>query len=66
MERDFIRQVNSPVGPIPVVASPLRLSDSAQPSGRIPALGEDTEPLLHELGYTDADIARLRCDRIIS
>jgi crotonobetainyl-CoA:carnitine CoA-transferase CaiB-like acyl-CoA transferase len=64
-ERDFIRQVNSPVGPIPVVASPLRLSDSAQPSGRIPALGEDTEPLLHELGYTDADIARFRRDRVI-
>lgn len=64
-ERDFIRNVSSPVGPIPVVASPLRLSDSAQPSGRIPALGEDTEPLLHELGYTDADIAQFRRDRVI-
>jgi crotonobetainyl-CoA:carnitine CoA-transferase CaiB-like acyl-CoA transferase len=63
--RHFIRKVDSPVGPIPVVASPLRLSDSAQPSGRIPALGEDTEPLLHELGYTAADIAQFRRDRVI-
>ncbi len=63
--RHFIRQVNSPVGPIPIVSSPLRLSDSAQPSGRVPALGEDTEPLLHELGYTDADIAQFRRDSVI-
>jgi crotonobetainyl-CoA:carnitine CoA-transferase CaiB-like acyl-CoA transferase len=64
-EREFVRTVSSPVGPIPVVASPLRLSDSAQPSGRIPALGEDTEPLLHELGYTDADLVRFRRDHVI-
>jgi crotonobetainyl-CoA:carnitine CoA-transferase CaiB-like acyl-CoA transferase len=63
--RHFIRKVNSPVGPIPIVGSPLRLSDSAQLPGRIPALGEDTEPLLHELGYTDSDIARFRRDHVI-
>jgi itaconate CoA-transferase len=63
--RHFVREVESPVGPIPVVGSPLRLSDSGQPSGRIPALGEDTEPLLRELGYVDADVARLRGDSVI-
>jgi crotonobetainyl-CoA:carnitine CoA-transferase CaiB-like acyl-CoA transferase len=63
--RHFIRQVNSPVGSIPVVASPLRLSDSAPSSGRIPALGEDTEPLLRDLGYTDAEIAELRRERVV-
>jgi crotonobetainyl-CoA:carnitine CoA-transferase CaiB-like acyl-CoA transferase len=63
--RHFVREVDSPVGPIPVVGSPLRLSDSVQPSGRIPALGEDTEPLLRELGYADADIAQLRHASVI-
>ena len=63
--RHLVRKVDSPVGPIPVVCSPLRLSDSAQPAGRIPALGGDTEPLLHELGYTDADIAQFRRDSVI-
>ena len=58
--RHFIREVDSPVGPIPVISSPLRLSDSAQPSGRIPALGEDTEPLLRELGRVDAELAQMR------
>ena len=58
--RHFIREVNSPVGSIPVISSPLRLSDSAQPSGRIPALGEDTEPLLRELGCVDAELAQMR------
>jgi itaconate CoA-transferase len=58
--RHFIREVDSPVGAIPVISSPLRLSDSAQPSGRIPALGEDTEPLLRELGCAEADLAQMR------
>jgi crotonobetainyl-CoA:carnitine CoA-transferase CaiB-like acyl-CoA transferase len=63
--RHFVREVNSPVGSIPVIGSPLRLSGSALPSGRIPALGEDTEPVLRELGYAQAEIAQLRRESVI-
>ena len=63
--RNFIREVDSPVGRIPIIGSPLRLSDSAERLDRLPALGEDTEPLLHEIGCTDADVARLRRDGVI-
>jgi crotonobetainyl-CoA:carnitine CoA-transferase CaiB-like acyl-CoA transferase len=48
-----------------VMGSPLRLSDSPVRFGPIPALGADTEPILRELGYADAEIDRLRRDQVI-
>ena len=63
--RKMVREMESPVGPVPVIASPLRLSDSPARYDPIPALGEDTEPILRELGYGDADIESLRRDKVI-
>ena len=63
--RNMVREMESPVGPIPVVASPLRLSDSPARYDPIPGLGEDTEPILRELGYGDAEIENLRRDKVI-
>jgi itaconate CoA-transferase len=63
--RKMVREMESPVGPVPVVGSPLRLSDSPARYDRIPGLGEDTEPILRELGYGDADIENLRRDKVI-
>src|SRR3990172_1506258 len=58
--RRMIREVESPVGPVPVIASPLRLSDSPARYDPIPALGQDTEAILRELGYSAAGIEKLR------
>ncbi len=63
--RKMIREMDSPVGRVPVMASPLRLSDSAARFDPLPALGQDTEPILRELGYGDAEIAKLRRDKVI-
>jgi crotonobetainyl-CoA:carnitine CoA-transferase CaiB-like acyl-CoA transferase len=63
--RKMVREMESPVGPIPIVGSPLRLSDSPARYEPIPSLGEDTEPILRELGYGDADIEDLRRDKVI-
>ena len=65
MARKMIREMESPVGPVPVVGSPLRLSESPARFDPIPALGEDTEPILRELGYRDAEIQKLRQDHVI-
>jgi itaconate CoA-transferase len=65
MARKMIREMESPVGRVPVVGSPLRLSDSPARFDPIPALGEDTEPILRELGYGDAEIEKLRQDHVI-
>jgi len=63
--RKMIREMQSPVGQVPVVASPLRLSDSPARLDPIPALGQDTEPILQELGYSAAEINALRQDHVI-
>jgi itaconate CoA-transferase len=63
--RNMVREMESPVGPVPVVASPLRLSDSPARYDPIPGLGADTESILRELGYDDADIDKLRRDKVV-
>lgn len=63
--RRFIREVDSPVGQVPVVGNPLRLSDSPARYDRIPDLGEHTEPILKELGYDDSAIESLRRSKVI-
>ena len=63
--RRFFREVDSPVGQVPVVASPLRLSGSPARFDRIPALGEQTESILKGLGYDESAIADLRRNQVI-
>jgi crotonobetainyl-CoA:carnitine CoA-transferase CaiB-like acyl-CoA transferase len=63
--RQLVREVESPVGQVPTVASALRLADSPARYGRIPALGEDTTAVLGELGYDAAAVERLRATGVI-
>lgn len=63
--RRLVREVDSPVGRVPVIASPLRLSASPARYDRIPDLGEDTETILKELGYDGNAIQSLRHEKVI-
>ncbi|HEU5463335.1 MAG TPA: CaiB/BaiF CoA-transferase family protein [Candidatus Binatia bacterium] len=63
--RKLIREAESPVGTVPVVANALKMSASEARYDRIPALGEDTAAILGELGYRDDEIASLRRERVI-
>lgn len=63
--RQMVREVDSPVGRIPVTSSPLRLSESPARFDPIPSLGENTEAVLRELGYTNEEIRDLRDQRVI-
>lgn len=63
--RNMIRQIDTPVGHVPVMASPLHLSASPDRLDPMPALGEDTEEVLRGLGYSDAEIAAFKSDGVI-
>jgi itaconate CoA-transferase len=63
--RNMIREIDSPVGRVPVMASPLHLSDSPQSLGPVPELGGDNEAILREIGYSDSEIAALRGEKVI-
>jgi crotonobetainyl-CoA:carnitine CoA-transferase CaiB-like acyl-CoA transferase len=63
--RKLIREAESPVGKIPVIANALKMSDSTARYDRIPALGEDSEAILRELGYDESGIEGLRRDKVI-
>lgn len=57
--RDGWREIDSPVGRLPALLPPARSSAFAARMDPVPALGEHTDSLLQELGYTTSDIQRL-------
>jgi len=63
--RERWTQVDTPAGKIPALLPPA-LPDSVQPRmGPVPALGEHTDSVLGELGYSPEAIAGLRAERAI-
>jgi crotonobetainyl-CoA:carnitine CoA-transferase CaiB-like acyl-CoA transferase len=63
--RRLIREADSPVGKVPVIANALKMSESEARYDRIPALGEDSEVILREIGYDADTVAQLRRDGVI-
>ena len=47
------------------VGNPIKMSDSETEVTRSPLLGEHTDEVLGELGYSGDFIAKLRADRVI-
>jgi crotonobetainyl-CoA:carnitine CoA-transferase CaiB-like acyl-CoA transferase len=63
--RRFFCEVDSPVGRLPVIGNPLRLSDSPPRFDAIPGLGEQTDQVLQQLGYDTNAIAELRRQKVV-
>jgi crotonobetainyl-CoA:carnitine CoA-transferase CaiB-like acyl-CoA transferase len=63
--RKLIREAESPVGKVPVIANALKMSRSDARYDRIPALGQDSEAILRELGYDASAIASLQREKVI-
>ena len=63
--RKLIREAESPVGKVPVVANALKMSASEARYDRIPALGENNDQILGELGYDAAAIETLRREKVV-
>ncbi len=63
--RDRWREIDSPAGSIPALLPP-GLNDSFDYRlDAVPALGQHTHSILHELGYGDDVIAQMQADEII-
>jgi itaconate CoA-transferase len=58
--RDRWRQVDTPAGPVPALLPPPIISGYDPPMGAIPGLGQHTDSVLAELGFSDDEIASLR------
>ena len=58
--RNRWREMDSPVGPLATLLPPATMADFEARLDKIPALGEHTEPILAELGYSSEDIVELR------
>jgi itaconate CoA-transferase len=63
--RDRWRDIPTPQGAVRGLLPPFTFADAEAAIGPVPALGEHTDTILHELGYDTLAIARLRADRAI-
>jgi itaconate CoA-transferase len=59
------REVGSPVGSLKALLPPVTMRDLEPRMDPIPALGEQTEPILRSLGYDEEQISRLRAEHVI-
>lgn len=60
-DNGYLREVDGPSGPVPVVPVPVRFSATpGEPAAAAPELGQHTEEVLLELGYSWDDITALR------
>lgn len=59
-ERDRWQDVETPVGPVPCLLAPPNSPDWTQRVDPVPALGQHTDQILHQLGYTDETIAGMK------
>jgi crotonobetainyl-CoA:carnitine CoA-transferase CaiB-like acyl-CoA transferase len=60
MDEGRVRTADHPGGPIRLLAPPIRCPGDEPPCRAAPALGADTDRILANLGFTHAEIARLR------
>ena len=58
--RNRWREMDSPVGPLATLLPPVTMPDFEARIDAVPALGEHTQSILGELGYSSRDVAALR------
>jgi itaconate CoA-transferase len=58
--RDRWREVDSPAGPLRALLPPVTVADTEPRMDPIPTVGQHTEAILRDLGYTDDEITALR------
>lgn len=62
---ELVRELDTEDGPIKFVDNPLEMGNAAVRRERMPDLGEDTEAVLEDMGYSPEGIKQLRSNEII-
>jgi len=64
--RDMVVKVPTPMGAMPAIGNPLKmLGDSALPFRAAPGLGEQTDEVLAEAGFSSAEVDALRASGVV-
>ncbi len=63
--RNRWREVDTPAGRIPALLPPVTHADFEVRMDKVPAVGEHTDLVLRDIGYSDAEIAQLRADEVV-
>jgi len=58
-ERDRWREIDTPAGPVRALLPPFTFTDVEAAMGDVPALGQHTDAILQELGYTASEVGEL-------
>lgn len=62
----MVQTTNHPDSPdMRVLGNPIRIDGQRLPSRAAPLLGADTDSILHEIGYDDEAVARLRSAQVV-
>jgi itaconate CoA-transferase len=64
-DRECWRTVDSPIGPLRALRPPVRMEGVDPVMGRIPSLGQHSQPILEELGFDADTIAAWRKEQMI-
>jgi crotonobetainyl-CoA:carnitine CoA-transferase CaiB-like acyl-CoA transferase len=65
-DNGYLARVSGPAGEVPVVAAPVRFSDTpAEPAAVSPELGQHTEEVLLELGFSWEEIGSLQAAGVV-
>ena len=59
------REIDTPAGPIAALLPPVTSSDFEARMDRVPAVGEHTDSVLRDIGYSDAEIAALKLSGVV-
>jgi crotonobetainyl-CoA:carnitine CoA-transferase CaiB-like acyl-CoA transferase len=59
------RQVDTPAGPVPALLPPGSWEEEAPRMDAVPALGQHTDSILTELGFSAERISQLRAEKAI-
>jgi crotonobetainyl-CoA:carnitine CoA-transferase CaiB-like acyl-CoA transferase len=58
--RDKWREISTEAGPVRALLPPFTFTDEEAVMGDVPALGQHTDQIMTELGYSPADVAAMR------